>query len=488
MKNNLSLELKGVSFSAGFWTITSKFSNAFFSGLITLISSKFITAQQFGEFVSVMLIINFFIRLAEAGIPPFLIKTEKLEKDLLSNCFFVNIFNASFLIVLTNFLIFPFLNLIFNSDQVIILRMLSILILTDSISSLLNSTKERKFENKTISFISFFAEIISVTFSIILFLEGYEIWGLVFYLLIKSITRFLLFLLIYRLQIEFSFNLSHIKKIYSFTFPISISSTLEYLNEEYIKIISSLVLSAADFGILAMSFKLLNTVHSFYKSFNRSVTLPLLSIAKRNDPRRILDIFLKLRYLISSFAYPIFCYLFSSNQIFIDNLLNSEWEETSKIIFLLSIGSFFISFRYTLYPYLIVKNKLKVKIIFPIIRFIILSAFIFLVSNISIINLVISFVVIEFIISSLSLIVISKIEKISYYQQLVEYSSLVYASFIAIFSTLLFNNIFDFTPWLDFIFSLLINFVIFYTAFFLIDKKELLEDYKFIFKKLLFKN
>ncbi len=482
MINNKNIKLRSSSIESGFWGITNKFSNTFFAGFITLISSNYITSSEFGKFALISIIVHFFVRIAEAAIPALVIRIDKLEDDILSTCFLLNILNAIFLITILNIFIVNFLQANWTTQQVLILRILSFLILTESVSSLLNSTKQRNFENKFISIFSILADIFSFSFSFFLFLNDFKTWGLVNYLIMRSIIKFLFFILFYRLNFRFCFNFDYVKKIYSFIFPITLGGILEYFNDEYIKIISSLVLSPSDLGILAMSHKIVNTVHSFFKSLNRNVTLPLLSEAKRNNNSKVSHIFLKIRYLISSFALPIFCYLISSNQIVISNLLGQDWKDASRIIFLLSIGSLFITIRYVFYPYLIVKNRLNIKIIFPIIRIIMFSLYIFIFSKISISNIVISFIFIELIISSLSLIMVSKFEKISFYRQICNFAPLIYSSIASIIITTGFNKFFILNTKLDFLFSLLINFFTFFMVFFAIDKKSL-GEYQFIFRK-----
>ena len=487
MDNNTFISLKNVSFKSGFWSISNKCSNTFFSGILTLISTKYLNLKEYGQFIAIILIINFFIRIGEAAIPSYLIKIQKIKNDLLSTCFFFNIFNALFLISILNIFVSFFLDQSFTNQQFIICRILSILILTDSLSSLLYSTKERNFDIKIISFISIASEVISVLSAVFLFLNDYKIWALVNYMLVKSIIKLLLFILIFRFKLIFSLNIKYLSQIYSFLIPITLSSMLEYLSDEYIKISSSLLLSPADFGVLAISFKFLNTANTFYKTFNRSVFLPLLSSVKRINKENVLNLFLRLRYLVASFSFPIFSYLISSNLIVTKILLSSEWLESSKIIGLLAIGGFFIALRYIYYPYLIVKNKLEIKLFFPIIRIIVLSLCIYFFASLTLINFVTSFILVEFIISIISFVVISKIEGISFIKQIFDFYPLIFSSLISIITTKVFNNFLIFNSLPDLVFSFFINLIIFYSVFFLIDKKST-RDYKFIFKKFLFKN
>lgn len=317
-------------------TFIARYSNVIIQLIIGVILARLLSPKEFGIVAIIMVFITFFNLLADMGIGPAIIQNKKLDKKDNSILFNFTIFLGLLLAFTFYFASFFIASFYSNSEYITIGKYLSLSILFFSLNIVPQSLirKEKRF--KTLGIVQVSVNIIVGVIAIILAFLGFSYYALVWQAILRSVFLFLLYYKMSGIQFNLSFNLSSIKKVYSFSIYQFLFNFINYFARNLDDLLVGKFLGDAALGFYDRAYKLMR-----YPVQNLThVITPVLHPILSNYQNKQDSIYKTNKQLINFLIYisvPSSILLYFSAEPIILLLYGEKWFESIPVFKILSI-------------------------------------------------------------------------------------------------------------------------------------------------------
>ena len=322
------------------WSFFGQFGYMIVGLIGNIVLARFLLPEEFGQFGIAMFFVVISNVLIESGFGGALIRLKKVEEKDYSTIFIFNLIISVILYVLL--IIFSNNIAAFYNDK----QLTTILIVIGSvlvfnafqITQNAKLVKGMMFRKRALyKFISlFFATIIAI----ILAINNYGIWALVFLQVLSSF--FLTIILSIKVKNSFSFNFDKVtfKKIYAFGMNTTIASVVKTAFENGYQLIIGKYFSIEQVGVFYQAKRLQEVPDSLYKNVILNVFYSKLTNYQENIEefhKKFILMTIHATIVIGLSTSLVSCF---SEEI-IDLVYGSKWRDSAFFLKLLSISSFF---------------------------------------------------------------------------------------------------------------------------------------------------
>lgn len=277
--------LKQKTMSGIFWSFFDIFAKQGLNFIIQIVLARLLMPKDFGIIGMIIVFINLSQIIVNSGFSNALIREKEVGQEEYSTVFFFNIAMA-LTMYLVLFLSAGAISRFFNESQLIlILRVLGIVLIFDSISLIQITVLTRKVNFKTQSKISIISAIISGTCGITMAYLGYGVWSLVIRTLMMQFTQALLLCFIIKWRPVLVFKWAAFKRLFNFGWKLLVSGLLSTLYGNVYYLIIGRMFSAIELGYYTNTQKLIDTVIQSTTSAINRVSYPVLSSIKEDQDR-----------------------------------------------------------------------------------------------------------------------------------------------------------------------------------------------------------
>lgn len=327
------------------WTTASMIVRSVVSLLQISILTRFLDKSEFGLIAIATLFIGFTQIFLDLGLSSGIMHKQNITSKQYSSLFWLNIFTGLFLTLIL-FGFSPIIANAYNDPSLIkILIILSLTVFFASLGSQHKTVQQKEMRFKYIAIIEITTSILTMSLAIILAVNGYGVYSLVYSTLFNAICNNLLFLIIGLYNdknIRFYFRLY---ETYPFlkigVFSIG-SQILDYFSREIDIIFISATFGKDVLGVYSLCKKLILSLYGTINPIITKVLTPLLAKIQ-SDKSKVKNVFYSLIETLSLTNFPIY-FLVSIFSVGILNFIyGAQYKEGAIILSILSIHYGYLS-------------------------------------------------------------------------------------------------------------------------------------------------
>lgn len=346
--------LKNKTITGVFWSSVERFSIQGIHFLVTLVLARILTPKDFGLIGMLAVFIALAQSLIDSGFSLALIrKLDRTDTDN-STVFYFNIVTSIFVYLLL-YAIAPFVSVFFHEPQLTeLMRILCLVVIINSFSVIQRVIYTSAVNFKVQAKATTLAAIISGIIGIVMAIQGFGVWALVFQQLSSAFFNTLLLWFYSKWRPIFVFSWKSFKELYLFGFNMMIVGVVETLYQNSYQIFIGRFFSAVDLGYFTQAKQISNLPSTNISTIISRVTYPIMS-GIQNDNVRLSMLYRKLACAISFIVFPLMCGLAALSSPIVEILIGSKWQFAAVLIVPLS-------FSFMFYPVHVVNmNVLQVK-------------------------------------------------------------------------------------------------------------------------------
>lgn len=330
------INLKQKFLNGVFYTGISKYLGLVVTLLIGILLARLLSPEEFGLVALVSVFIAFFNLLCDFGIASSIVQNKDLNEEDIISIFIFTIFLGSFFTLIfyhSSNLISSFFN---EKELVNIVNYLSFSVFFTAINIVPTALLHKTLQFKLIGIITFFVELFSGLFAVLLAYNDYGVYSLVFKSIAKCLLMFFLFYYYSPIKFVFKLNLISLKKISKFSFYQLSFNLINFFARNMDNLLIGKYFNTTSLGIYDISYKLMKLPVQNLTSVLSPVIQPILSVIE-SDKSKIFNTYLKLVKILAFIGFPISAFFYFSSTEIIYILYGNKWIESIPIFKLLSI-------------------------------------------------------------------------------------------------------------------------------------------------------
>lgn len=320
MNSNLT---KSTAFGV-IWTGVSQVLSQGFQFIVIIILARLLYPQDFGVVGMASIFTGFISRFNELGLSAAIIQRKKINDSHLSTSFWTSLATGIILCFLT-ILVSPYVADYFQEPLVQpILTVSSFNFIIGAFTVIPRTLFTKSLDFKKLAIVEICATIISGIISILLALNNFGAWSLVFGVLSLNLISVLLFWRIntWRPSIEFSFQ--HFKELFGFGSRVMGSGILNYIDSNVDYLVVGKFIGASALGYYTLAYNLITFPLYKISTIITRVTFPAFSRIQ-DDNHTLRTGYLKVVRYISVVTFPMLAGMFVIAPEFILVVYGSKW-------------------------------------------------------------------------------------------------------------------------------------------------------------------
>lgn len=356
MKKNIK-SLKSRTINSSAWVIAGHLLSQLIRFGGNLVLTRLLIPEMFGVMAIITVVMIGFAMFSDIGLLQNIVQSKRGdEASFLNTAWTIQILRGFFLFVLgiiVSAILYlagqerwlP-LNTVYDDPELPkILVIMSLTLLIAGFNSIYLMTLTRKLAlSKTVS-IDIFSQAIGLGYTIFLAWCQQNIWALVIGALVSPVIKMLLSHSSFigeRCQLQWDKEAVH--EILNFGKWIFLSSILGFLLNQGDRLLLGGLISSEKLGVYTIAFFLANAIRDILQRLASSVFFPVLSETIREQPKRISEIYYKIRLKIDSITMFFAGFLFKTGYFFIDVFYDKRYEEAGWMLQILSLSLISVGF------------------------------------------------------------------------------------------------------------------------------------------------
>jgi len=321
------------------WTTTSTIVRSLVSLFQISILTKYLAKEDFGTIAIVTVFIGFTQLFLDLGISAGIMHKQDISRKQYSSLFWLNIITGALLTIIL-IAISPLISKAYNDESLTtIIILLSLTVFLAALGSQHRIIQQKELRFKYIAIIEILSSILTLFVAVILAVNGYGAYSLVYSTLSGVAFSNLLFLLIGLKKdknIYFHFN---IRDTYSFirigVYSIG-SNVLDYFSREIDIIFISASFGKEILGLYTLCKKIVQMLYGVINPIMTRILTPLFAKIQ-SDNNHIKEVYLKLVETLSIINFPIFFLVSIFSKTILNTLYGEQYISGAFILSILSL-------------------------------------------------------------------------------------------------------------------------------------------------------
>ncbi len=322
------------------WASFSNILKQILQFIVILILPLFLAPSDFGLMAMANVVIAFNNIFKNLGFSSALIQKKDVSKELFSTLFFANLF-IGLILFLIIFFFSPFISTILTNnlnerkELSKILKVISIGLFLSSPSLIQLAILEKNLLFDKIAKIEISSSFFSAITGILLAVNGYGVWSLVFQNLVLIIVSGILFWISCPQKPSFIFKISEIKSVFSFSINLTGFQIINYIYRNLDKILIGKFLGSTDLGYYSLAYRIMvYPLQNITRIISR-VMFPLYSKIQ-NENKKIRNGFKLVSNSIALITFPLMFAISVLSKEMVSIFWGQNWITVAILISLLS--------------------------------------------------------------------------------------------------------------------------------------------------------
>lgn len=334
-ESNTSKVVKGLS-SQTVVTITM--------GVLEILSfsimSRLLTQEDFGYYAAIAAVTTIFASFSEAGIGSALIQKKDLSQSYINNAFTISFGFGAVVSLLLFFLATPLAREILDSSLETPLRLMSITLLCNCLTSVNISMMQRKLQFIRVGLINLVALVVTTVVAVILAIRGYGFYAILTKAVLTSLIALVLSSILAKTKYRFEFQLSTFKTIFSFSGWLMASGIFRNLSQQVDRLMMGRLLSVSALGMYNRPKEFIHQLSTKLNSIFDTVLFPVLS-SIQDDLQKLRASFVKSLYYLNIFSMLLSFTMIANSELIIRIFLGSQWLNVNTIFIIIALSILF---------------------------------------------------------------------------------------------------------------------------------------------------
>jgi O-antigen/teichoic acid export membrane protein len=327
------MSLLKIAFSGIKWNFSVSMIRVIFQLLQISLLTRFLPKEDFGLVAMALFIVQFSNIFVDMGMTPAILNRQNSTKNEYSSIYWLNIFIA---LIIYGVLFFtaPLVAVFYQEPELYnVIPILGVNVLLIAIGLQHRAILQKEFKFKLIALIEMFSYFIGLITALLLVLNDYGLYSLVYSTLLVSFIANSLFLF-------YNFKLNPISLHFKFneTKPFlnvggySMGSTiLDFFSREFDVLIIGKMLGTESLGVYSLSKQIVIKVISLVNPLVISVLSPLLA-SIQNEKEKIKSSYLKVVRYLAYINFPIYLFIIVFSKEILFTVYGSEYTEAYPIL------------------------------------------------------------------------------------------------------------------------------------------------------------
>ncbi len=330
---------KDKAFLGVYWMTIMGLASVVIRLLITMSLSRLLLPQEFGQVATIQIIISFAEIFWMMGVGSAIVQKKQLSDDYIATGNTLNLL-LGLIIYLTIFIFASAIASLVGSDDITMLRVLSFIFVIHSISGVSEALLQKEMRFKTISIINTVAAIINGAVAIILALNGFGAWSLVFAQIISVLFQTVMSIIKKPIKFRLIIEKESAKELINFGTGYALSKLFNNIANQGDYFVVSQTLGSAALGFYNRAYQLLLVPTNLIATVMERVLFPLLAMYQ-DEHEKIRYVVMNLTALIAILAFPITIVSLTMGADLVQVVLGPKWEETILPFKILIVSLFF---------------------------------------------------------------------------------------------------------------------------------------------------
>lgn len=323
--------LKQTATKGIFWSVAERFSVQGTQFFIMLVMARLLSPSDYGLVGMITVFIALSQSLIDSGFSQALIrKQDRTETD---NCtvFYFNIVIAITLYFLL-FAVSPAVAAFYDTPELCkVMRVVSIVIIINALTVVQRALLTAKIDFKTQAKASFAAAVISGILGIVLALNGYGVWALIYQQIINQVINTIILWCYSTWRPKLIYSWLSFRNLFAFGSKLMAVGLIDITYNNIYPIIIGKVFSPADLGHYSRARNFSDLPSSNVAGILQRVTYPLLCQIQNEDVRLAI-VYRKFLKLSAFIIFPLMCGLAGLSTPLITTLIGEKWLFCSELL------------------------------------------------------------------------------------------------------------------------------------------------------------
>lgn len=346
--------LKAKAKSAVFWSMVSSFGSIIIQIVYGIIMARLLTPYDFGLIAMAMVVITISRSLVDSGFYQAVIQKKEVNRDELSAVFKFNLILA--LLLSTSIFLFSNKLAQFFGERNLseIFSLLALTIILEAFSLIQRAILIKEIKFKLISKIEIFSLLVSSVLAILLALNDFGVYSLVYKALVQVLLTTLCYWVFHPLKVNLLASFNYLKVFLNFGSKVFVADQIEVISNQITYGIIGKRFNSSDLGFFTKASQYQSLISQTAIVSINKVVFPTLSKIQDDDVK-LKSSYRILIKLSSFFIFPIMFIAIINGKEFVSLLLGDQWEQSIPYFKILCIGGLF-------YPFTVFNlNIIKVK-------------------------------------------------------------------------------------------------------------------------------
>jgi polysaccharide transporter, PST family len=318
-------------------SFVARYSDIFIQIVITAILARLLSPEDFGVIAIVTVIVAFFKLLSDVGIGPAIIQDKEITQDDISS-----IFNITVLIAIFSAIIFYISsgiisNFYDNIEYNKIVHFLSISLFFQIMNIVPRALLRKNKKFGLLGFGQLSANIFSGIISILLALNNFNYFSLVYKSIISSLFQFIFCMLFVTISFKLTLSFKFVKRMFKFSSFQFLFNFINYFSRNLDKLLIGKFIGNVSLGYYEKSYRLMLLPLQTFTQVLSPVLHPLLSDLQ-NENDRMFTIYLRISRILSLIGFPLTVFMFMNADNVILIMFGPQWHGSIDSFKILSIS------------------------------------------------------------------------------------------------------------------------------------------------------
>lgn len=318
-------------FSGLRWSAFRSISQAVFSLIIPIILARLLLPEDFGLVAMATVFTGISALLLDFGTGAAIIQKQQQDICFQSSVFWFNVL-LGFIIWALIIIAAPHIARLYNQAILRhIIYLTSISILLQSMNIVPVALLKKKFDFFSLAFASIIAQFISAITAIVMALNGFGVWSLVYYSLVNTVFFTVILWTRANWKPKLKFQISHINEIFRFSFFLTAAKFLNYFERQADKFIVGYMMGSASLGLYSKAYSFLLKPTKTISGFVNPVVYSSMS-EHQNDTGKLKSMYLNTTQALAMVFFPIAITLIIFAEPLVIFVLGNQWIDLIPLV------------------------------------------------------------------------------------------------------------------------------------------------------------
>jgi O-antigen/teichoic acid export membrane protein len=330
------MSLKNSFGKSTFWMSTAASGNSLISFVIFIILSRLLAPEEIGLVAFALIVVELGRVIVNAGLSQAIVRHPEWDECYAATCFYLNLMLAALVTATVFFVVAPVVAHYYDTRAELLVQALSIIFFLEGAKAVHEGKLKREFNFRAIALRTVIASLFSGVAGVLLAIQGYGVWALVWQQLINQILITLITWKTAHWLPGWQFSLAHTHSLLGFSTPLMLAQLISNLATKVYEILIGLLIGPAALGFFRVGGRVLFIMQEIViKPFEQAL-LPALSRLNEQEARA--QATLRVMRISAYFTFPIFFGAAALGPEFIHLAFTDKWAQSGQVMTMLALG------------------------------------------------------------------------------------------------------------------------------------------------------